>query len=194
MKPHSDACSMPNRIPRLLLAAILLIAGAGCESFQRKFTRKKKTDEATPSPVISFQDYSRTQTPMDLYRKHYLMFEYWNSELQDALESSPVNPKRIRLASEESCLELQALQRLLTDEAGAPLAAAIEERQGMDRQLQDRTLTRPAAQLLKKTIDAHARLVNGQFFWRSVQNRLNPRPAAAAPEAPAAPTETVPAP
>ena len=182
---------MRERVPSLLLA-IALLAGAGCESMQQKFTRRKTKVEEAPAPVITFEDYSRTQTPLDLYRKHYLMFEYWNSELQDALESSPVNPKRVRLASEESYLELQSLQRLLTEEAGAPLAAVLEERRGLNAQLNNQSLSRPAAQLLKKPIDAHARLINGQFFWRTMKDRLKPpavpaQDAATSPEAAATP-------
>lgn len=192
MKPDSARSSiMRDRLPRLLLAAALLVAGAGCESMQRKFTRTKTKDEAAPSPVISFEDYNRSVTPLDLYRKHYLMFEYWNSELQNELESRAINPKRLRLASDESLIELGQLQGLLTEEAGVPLTAVIQERRAVDRQLRDANLNPSQAQVIKKTIDAHGRLLNGRFFWRSVKDQLKSRdgaaPAAALPEPPAAP-------
>lgn len=192
MKPNSAACSMRDRFGSVLLAA-LLVVGAGCESMQRKFTRRQKGGtEPEVAPIITFEDYARSITPLDLYRKHYLMFEYWNSELQSELEDSAMNPKRIRLASEESLTELQQLQRYLTNEAAVPLAPVLEERRRLDVRLQDRGLTRADAQVLKKTVDAHARLMNGQFFWRVVKDRLKPRevasPSAVAPaEAPKTP-------
>ncbi|MDP3769262.1 MAG: hypothetical protein Q8S13_14715 [Dehalococcoidia bacterium] len=145
---------------------------------QRKFVRKKKGEVEAPSPIITFEDYNRAIAPIDLYRKHYLMFEYWNTELQRELEGRVVNPKRVRLASEESLTELGALQRLLTEEAGAELAPVIEERRAVDRQLRDKGMNRYQGQIVKKTIDAHGRLMNGRFFWRSVKDQLKPREGA----------------
>lgn len=178
MKPNSAGCSSRNRAWLAGLGAALLLAGAGCESMQRKFVRKKKGEVEAPSPIITFEDYNRAVAPIDLYRKHYLMFEYWNTELQRELEGRVVNPKRVRLASEESLTELGALQRLLTEEAGAELAPVIEERRAVDRQLRDKGMNRYQGQIVKKTIDAHARLMNGRFFWREVKDQLRPREGA----------------
>ena len=85
----------------------------GCESWQRKFVRVSKRPVQRPSPIVRFQDYSQAMTPLERYRKHYLMFQYWDEQLRNELASSSPNPKRFRQASSQSLEELQLLHQLL---------------------------------------------------------------------------------
>ena len=170
---------LKNAAQRVGLVAgcwLLVAALTGCESLQRKFTRKPQQPRAAPSPITIFQDYSSARTPADRYRKHYLIFDYWQDELLEALQSPPVNPKRYKRASGESLVELRALQGLLTDEAASRMAPLLDERAKVDGQLQ-RGLLQPA-QIpgLIQDLERQERQVNRDFFWRDVEDALKPQP------------------
>ena len=182
MKRNLRSSSPPNTHRRqpvahrglwLLLSVVCGLWSVGCEGLQRKFTRKPKHPQPPPTPIIQFQDYTRAMTPLDRYRKHYMMFDYWNSELADALRSNPPNPKRLKRASADSLTELTTLQTLLDDATAARLAPLIEERTAMDQQLQ-RGLAGGQAQLIGRTVEAHERQLHREFFWRDVQDKLKP--------------------
>ncbi len=164
---------------RLAACGLLALQLAGCESLQRKFTRKRSKD-AAPNPIINFQDYSRAMTPEDRYRKHYLMFDYWSGDLMEALKKQPLNPKRVRLASTESLGELSTLHSLLTDEAARQLEPLLRERETLDRQLQAGTPNTAAANSLLRAVESQDRRMNRQFYWRDVKEHLQEAPPAAA--------------
>ena len=163
-----------RRTAAVLCAVSCAIGLSGCESLQRKFTRKPKHPRAAPSPITIFQDYSSAMTPADRYSKHYLIFDYWQDDLLDALQSPPVNPKRYKRASEESLVELRALQGLLTDEAAGRMAPLLEERAKLDGQLQRGLLMPSQVSGLVQTLERQARQVNRDFFWRDVEGALKP--------------------
>ena len=165
-RPYLVACS-------LLLVAVL---STGCESLQRKLTRKSNHPAPPPSPIIQFQDYTRTLTPLDRYRKHYLMFDYWNSELISALQGSSLNPKRVRRASMESLAELNTMKGLLADDVAARLAPVIEERAKIDHRLQSGSFGAAEASPVWRALEFQTRQVNREFFWRDVEEHLNASP------------------
>ncbi len=166
----------------LSVACGLLLCAAltGCESFQRKFTRKKRAQPA-PTPIINFQDYTRTMTPLDRYRKHYLMFDYWNQELLNALQSPPLNAKRYKLASRESLSELRTLRDLVIDELGQQFAPFIDERAKIDQQLQRGNVSTSQIGATSRMLETQARAINRHFFWRVVEEQLKPQGAGDAP-------------
>ena len=154
-----------------LTAYCLLLTACGCESFQRKFQRKSK-NERPPTPIISFHDYSGTMTPLERYRKHYIMFEYWNQDVIDALQVSSPNPKRYRQSSEEALNELHTLQSLLGDDLAAHLTPLIEERTKINHQIQSPVFNTSQAGGVAQLLDRQARQIHREFFWRDVQERL----------------------
>ena len=166
---------MQRRVVILAAGGWLLLSGlTGCESLQKKLTRKPKQPQARPNPVIQFQDYSRAMTPLDRYRKHYMIFDYWNSELLDAIQSHPLNPKRYRRASSDALGELQALQGLLTEELAGRLAPLIEERTELDRRLQRVDASDSQVPFLQRDLEAQTRRFQREFFWRKVEDHLKP--------------------
>ncbi len=159
----------------LLLSAycFVLIASTGCESLQKKFTRKPKTS-TRPTPIISFQDYTRAITPLDRYRKHYVLFEYWNAELLQALGESTPNLKRLKKASGESLSELKTVQGLLVDEMTTSLQRVIDERAHLDTQLQHESVTTFQYPVMRHVLEAQARQISRELFWRKIEDRLKP--------------------
>lgn len=161
----------------------LLMAMTGCEALQRKFTRKPKA-QPRPSPITQFQDYTKAMTPLDRYRKHYVLFDYWNSELLAELDqltagSAPVgsvamNPKRAQLASGEALKELEVVQELLDAEWAARLEPLLAERREIDQQLQRGTYGASQLNVMWRTLQAHARQIDREFFWRDAQEHVVP--------------------
>ncbi len=80
---------------------------------QKKFIRKSKKPEGRPTPVVEFQDYMKMITPIDRYRKHYMVFNYWNAELLEELAVPTPNSKRLKRDSSESLASLYELKKLL---------------------------------------------------------------------------------
>ena len=159
---------------------------SGCESLQRKLTRKPKGPRAVPTPVINFQDYTQAMTPLDRYRKHYLIFDYWNGDFMDALQAKQPNMKRIKLASSESLNELTALQGLVTGDLAEQVTRLINVRAKLNKQVQTGHLSESAARDIWRELDAQSRTIRRDLFWRKVQDRLKPAQTPPPDEAPAA--------
>ena len=151
---------------------LLLPVVTGCESLQRKFTRKSRQPVARPNPIIQFEDYTRTMTPLDRYRKHYLMFDYWNDELLQALQSNSPNPKRFKRASSESLSELKTMQQLVTDDVAARFDPVIEARTKIDRELQSASFSNAQTSSIGHVLEAQTRQVHRELFWRDVEDKL----------------------
>ena len=151
---------------------MLLVAAVGCESLERKFTRKPKNPPPTPSPIIQFQDYTRSLTPLDRYRKHYMIFDYWNEELIDVLRSASMNQKRLARASAEALGELRILQGLLRENKAASLAPMLQEREAIDQQAQRGSIGTLQATTALRALESQSRQMHRDFFWRDVQDDL----------------------
>ncbi len=162
---------------RLAVAAgwlAVAVAAGGCEALQRKLTRTSKHPQPAPGPIFQFQDYSRAVTPLDRYRKHYLMFQYWNGELLDALQHPPLYGKRYRHASSESLAELEQLRGLLAEEAAARLDPVLNERREIDRRLQGVAFVESEATGAVRQLEIQTRAIQREFFWRNVEDRVRP--------------------
>ena len=172
MKPSSTRYSVDKTSCVWFAICVgLAFAGTGCESLQKKLIRKKKNVER-PSPVINFLDYTHAMTPLDRYRKHYVLFDYWNGELLDALGQSSMNPKRAERASAEALQELQILQQLVQDELASRVTPAIEERTRIDRELKGRLYAPSQLIFMRRTLDTQTRQLYRELFWRKVEDRL----------------------
>ena len=150
----------------------LLTVLVGCESLARKITRKPKNPPPAPSPIIQFQDYTRSMTPLDRYRKHYMIFDYWNEEFIETLRSSSMNEKRLARASTEALGELRTLQGLLREDKGASLAPLLQEREAIDRQVQLGVVGTLQATTTLRVLESQSRQMHRDFFWRDVQDHL----------------------
>ena len=153
-------------------AGLMLIGLTGCEGLSRKFTRKPKHPHPPPAPVIQFLDYSKAMTPLDRYRKHYLMFDYWNETLIDALQGQSPNPKRYRRASTEALGEMETIKGLVSEELAARLAPLIGERVWIDRQLQSGGFAAHQASAVRQALEAQTREFERGFHWRDVEDHL----------------------
>lgn len=170
---HSSRNSSANKLVALAAGGCLLLASGGClpETWQRKFIRKS-THQERPSPITQFQDYTRAMTPLDRYRKHYAMFDYWNADLLAGLPDRYANAKAIRHASKEALTELQALRGLLQEDVVGKLDPLLDERGRLDRQLQQGNYTLSQLESIGRTLDKQTREIHRTLYWRDVQDSL----------------------
>ena len=120
-------------------------------------------------------------TPLDRYRKHSMLFDYWNNDLCESLQGSSFNAKRLKRASSESLLELQTLQGLLTDEMATRLTPIIEGRTAIDRRIQQGGVEPYQANPVVRILDEQTRQMHREFYWRKVEDRLKPMEGGQAP-------------
>ena len=162
------------------LLLIGLVAASGCDSFERKFIRQSKY--VRPSPVIQFQDYSKGATPLDRYRMHALLFDYWNDLLLQELNGA-MNLKRARHVSHEALSELGALESLLQEQPAAELAAMKALWIGVDQQLQEAKLVPPNTDTMRRQLERQTREFEHRFSWRDVQEQMRAPEMTEAPPA-----------
>ncbi len=160
------------RIIGLGLVCAGLAASMGCETLQRKFTRKPKHPAARPTPIIHFEDYTKAMTPLDRYRKHYLIFEYWNGELIRAFREQPARAKKVRKTSSEALKELEILHRLLNDDVAVRFEQIFTERAQLDAQLQSGKYFPGEGGSIRRRLQAQMRQINREFYWRKVEDQL----------------------
>ena len=142
---------------------------------QRKFTRKPKFSTERKTPIINFQDYSGAMTPLDRYRKHALMFDYWNDQLLEELGTPSSSPKRLKHASGEALTELKTLCQLLADEPAARLSPLVEERATLDAQIQSGGVAAIQVGVLRRQLESQTRQIERDFSsWRKMEDQLKP--------------------
>ena len=156
-----------------VISCLLLVTG--CEGLQKKFTRRPKRPGPPPTPIISFQDYTRAITPLDRYRKHALMFDYWNDELLDTLKAVQPSLKRLKRSSAEALTELETLQGLLDEERAATLAPMIEQRRRLNQQVQGGGVNTSQTNPLGRELETQTRQFEREFYWRDVEDYLKPQ-------------------
>jgi len=101
-----------------------------------------------------------------------VLFEYWNAELLDGLKVPTANPKRLKRTSAESLEELRILRGLLQDDLAARMDRIIEERQGLDRQIQSGSYSQAQLDAMRRALETQTRQLDREFFWRDVEDRL----------------------
>jgi hypothetical protein len=111
-------------------------------------------------------------TPLDRYRKHYAIFDYWSDALLAALEVRTPNPKRIKLAATEALGELETMKGLLNDEVAARLDPLLKEQAKIHSVLLSPGFDASRAEAIKRRLESQTRSIHREFYWRKVQDQL----------------------
>jgi hypothetical protein len=111
----------------ILLTGIFFVSGlSGCESFSRKFTRKKKESLKPEEMVLEPQEYKNDQrSKEDIYREYFLYWESWQEEFIDSLTSDTPNRKRQADNLKEAVKNLMAVRDMLDQQRQDLLGAYI---------------------------------------------------------------------
>ena len=108
----------------IFFIAVICVAASlvGCDSVQRKFTRKKKDVKKVPM-VVQAKKYEKKPSP-ELYSKHFSYWQSWQSELIQRLGD---NHKKDSRCIEEILSQLNDMRNLLVQEKADELGKHIKE-------------------------------------------------------------------
>ena len=85
----------------VLLCFFMLLSLTGCESFTRKFTRKSKKSNQPVEMVLVPEEYKGpNMTKEELYRQHFIFWQSWQDELENALAQKSSLKKKVDCAQE----------------------------------------------------------------------------------------------
>lgn len=109
----------------------------GCESLQRKFTRKRKTQETQEEMIIVPRDYSAHPFPNDvLYKQYFIYWKSWNQELVSSLNDYATY-KKILDCVEQAIINLKKMSSYLKDEKAKELEVYIKKTEDLKNEVQE---------------------------------------------------------
>ena len=80
----------------VIVLSVVMVTSLGCESFRKKFVRKKKHAPVEEEMVIVPRDYSKEQLPSDqAYRQYFTYWKAWHQELTAHLHENASRKKVI---------------------------------------------------------------------------------------------------
>ncbi len=130
----------------------------GCEPLRKKFTRQKKEEEAqAEEPILDPIDYpAKVYDPKADYKYRFSLFHIYQKEFSSAVDDLE-NKKRLKYFSDSALIQLEEMQRLVTDDKKNGLEKAIK-----------------GFKEVSKTLDLPEQLFNTRDLKRQVENFAKP--------------------
>jgi hypothetical protein len=157
---------MRKTLAFLLIIAIVLSA-AGCASVQKKFTRKKKETVKMPR-IYQVKKYELAPTP-ELYKKHYV---YWESFQSEMIMTLAQNHKKNMICIEHILSNLEDMRNMLLPEKAAELEVHIERLEKIRDILAKEDLTTFNKQYVTMTLERESRYIKRGFVYKKVKDSL----------------------
>ena len=105
-----------RRIVLVLICFCLLLDLAGCESLTRKFIRKSKKSDQPVEMVLTPEEYKGpNMSKEELYRQHFLFWQAWQDELENALAQKSSLKKKVDCTQEALKNLVNMKNMLVTD-------------------------------------------------------------------------------
>lgn len=117
---------MRNRAFASIIIFILAVNLIGCESFVKKFTRKKKIEGPQEELVLAPEEYKDTRTAEEKYRQYFEFWKSWQTELYESLLQKKSNKKQVSCAN-EAIKNLYSLRQMLNQEKQKKLDIYINQ-------------------------------------------------------------------
>ena len=158
-----------RKIVAICLACSLLISLAGCApEWQKKFIRKKKDVKKMPR-IYQLKRYEKKPS-LELYRKHYVYWETWQSELIEVLGN---NSKKDTRCVEEAVGQLKDMQYILVPEKGDKLNPHIKNMEQIRDMIVRGDMTQPTNRdYVKRRLERTDRVVKREFSPNKVKNYI----------------------
>lgn len=154
-----------------LIIVILCIAIIGCAGVQRKFVRKKQ-EEKKPVPIITTYDYAKELRVDELYKKRFLYWKSWHSELIDRMDA---NYKKRTECYDQLIQNLLEMQKYLNATKSSELEPFIAEIKSIDPDIKKIDLTNSERYRIKQLLEKTKRLIDKRFAYSDVKNSLELR-------------------
>lgn len=151
----------------VILAFFILLNLAGCEPLRRKFTRKKKETVKMPH-IYQVQKYVKKPSP-ELYKKHYVYWMSFHSELEKVLGQSH---KKDLMCIEQIISNLQDMQNILVPEKGAELKPHIAKLIAIKDVIAKEELSQFNKDRIRSTLEHEERFIKRQFVYKKVKDYL----------------------
>jgi hypothetical protein len=143
----------------------------GCESFGRKFTRKKKEPAKPEEMVLAPEDYTQ-QLPNkeELYRQYYIYWQSWQDELIDSLAEDTNRKKAVDCIS-EAIKNFDNMKRLLREEIRTKAEGPVKSLAALKEEiLKDEYLTGASSYI--QTAERLRREIAREFSFDKIEDYL----------------------
>ena len=151
----------------MLVIAFAAVSMTGCDSVQRKFTRKKKAAAKVPR-IYQVKKYEKKPTP-ELYKKHYSYWQAWNGELLQVLGD---NHKKDKRCIDEIITNLKDMQNILVADKGKELDPHIARLEDVRDIIYRESLTQANKFSIMGTLEREDRYVKREFHYDKVKSFL----------------------
>jgi len=158
-----------KKIILITLTLILMLELTGCETLQRKFTRKKKKQPIKPR--FYQEGLAETRPNLELYMMHYT---YWKSWHEDLVVNAGVNSKRDALACSEVIGNLLDMKKRLVEEKAKELDIYIEQLKKITKELMAGGSTAMRLGYLKQRMDMIRSRIVRKFYYKKVREYIKP--------------------
>ena len=159
-----------SRALTYIIILIFCISTTGCAALQRKFVRKKKKQERVV-PVVTTYDYSKELRVNELYKKHFLFWKTWQSELIDRMDGS--YKKRIECYN-YTVESLMEMKKYLADFKAAELEPFIAQIKSIAPDIRKRRLSKNKKYRLRQLLEKTRRQIEKRFSYSDVKDQLRP--------------------
>lgn len=156
-----------KRLLALALIVPLLLNVTGCETMRKKFTRKKKAPVKAPR-IYQVKRYEVKPTP-ELYKKHYVHWMTWHSELLRVLGE---NHKKDLSCMEGITSNLNDMRNILVPEKGDVLKTHIDKLLKVRQILISEDLTTFNKDYIRRVLEAEDRAIKREFSYDKVKDSL----------------------
>ncbi|MFC1509635.1 hypothetical protein ACFL60_08140 [Candidatus Omnitrophota bacterium] len=158
-----------NKIFISIFIFLLSISFMGCAALQRKFVRKKKEKEEKAMPIITTFDYSKDLRVEELYKKHYLYWQSWQTELIERLDAG--HKKRIS-CYDYTMKHLLDMEKYLTEPKMSELGVIIREIKDVDIKVKEKNLSKNNKYQIKRLLEKTLRQIQKRFSYGDVKDHL----------------------
>jgi hypothetical protein len=159
---------MTKRLVAFAVIFFMLASITGCASVQRKFTRKKKAETVKIPKIHKIKEYERKPTP-ELYKKHYV---YWESFQSEMLRTLGQNHKRDRAYIEHILSNLHDMQNMLKPQKASELELHIKRLAVVKDMLQKEDLTKFNRSYITMTLERESRYIKRGFIYSKIKDDM----------------------
>lgn len=152
-----------------LVLIFLILEFAGCATLKKKFKPKKRKKEERKEVVLALEEYNNMVDYHELYKKHYLLWQYWHAELISSLERSV---KKQRLCMDQSLEHLQALRKYIREEKKKILDDYIKRMQKVRERLYGRSLNQFEKKRISKELEKLKRLIDKEYRYSEIKSYI----------------------
>lgn len=155
------------------LALVLLAAAAlplaGCETVQRKFTRKPKAPTHVASQIYFDEgEYVKKYSNAYYYKTHYTLWRTWHDEVLGNLTG---NDKKVSRAASESLGHLKQMQNYMKPAKSAEFQVIVNDMEEVIRKL-ERSTGDSQVGPLRTELERIRRAVGNDFYYDKVKGDL----------------------